>query len=981
MQLNSTDLELIRSQPQYSELFLSIFKPTVALACSPSGTLTAGQMAIPVYNITTGSFTAVEPDMTLMVGTSAGSDDLGRIRVKAAGGGYINVAENSDIDWSAATNLTVLKYWEVWPIYPRIIQDPSNAENVIFYKDYDILYSGQNSTLGVFPQAGSHRAGFVGDSFYWSASGTEHLITGTALSYSWVFEGGTPTGSTLQTPGNVTYNTPGDYVTRLIVTGANGTTDKAYRYVSIKNRVGTSNQHLPIRKWEMDSLSGSRGEGGYSTTIRIIDEIITDLRGGDVIVIWSDNSYGSNHRSFGTDHNNPTIFFTGHVVNGSIKYNYKTSTTEFEVASITQTMKEAEGFAISVESKATPSTWFELYDMDSKRAIYHYLKWHSTALKLADFEFVGDDKPIQFFDSDRESIYDAVDNYMRNTLVGNLVADRNGKLWAEVSAWAYDDPTGTFVPIQTVSKRDWISQPVIEVRNVRPLSYLEMGGVAYSGPEIGTYSPLLGCAPGQAPGARGSVERSQGLALSSQNQLNLLLGNLYANKNYRYPKINMDMSGNYSNLDIAPQEALKMVINPEDTNSRISIDGLYTPDSIQWGYNSVKKSLLPSIDYLAIVNGKKGETITIPPVIDSGGYDYSPPSAWDAGAFSFAFPTSPNLNSTPDNGQPSTVIIWSSNWGILYTLDFDAVHPTWYFMNDGIATLEKNFVSKIVVSPNGTLMCHIYDIFSGKTQIYTAPALGETWTLLVDETMLGKYISAIGVNPDSDLFYFAAGDAPNGAFYEATINSYSVRQTGLGLASNSVGSIFVSQNQIVHFCQLGGGPFPPTAVIVYTMSGVFMNYYTLYAFTPFLSGVTQAISDDRLTFYYWDTFTPGDLAFGKTVGIIRAQMQYTISAGFPNITAYYGLASAPSGKRAMGAAGESFNCVYTSDSGASWANSGVITLGNDVWENCKDENRWIFGGGVNMNLTMDFGLTYHNKQGNMIQMTPLIDITGIRYIA
>jgi len=49
--------------------------------------------------------------------------------------------------------------------------------------------------------------------------------TTTAAKYSWVFPGGTPATSTAQSPGNVTFSTPGRYTTSLTVIDASGNSD------------------------------------------------------------------------------------------------------------------------------------------------------------------------------------------------------------------------------------------------------------------------------------------------------------------------------------------------------------------------------------------------------------------------------------------------------------------------------------------------------------------------------------------------------------------------------------------------------------------------------------------------------------------------------------------------------------------------------------------------------------------------------------
>jgi hypothetical protein len=990
MQLNNTTLELSRSRPQSSELFLTIFSPTTVLACVPSGTMSAGDMAIPYTGVSTGSYLNVEPDMTMLVGTSVGGMELGKIRVRSASASYINVAENSNIDWANATNLTVLRYWEVWPVYPRIIHDPNNDTDVIFYKDWDVQYSTQNSVLGVFPCAGSHKAGFVGDSFYWSSDGTSHLITGTSLSYSWTFEGGSITGSTSANPGYVQYNTAGDFVTRLIVTGANGSSDKTYRYVSVRNKVGSATTKIPIRKWEMDSLTGGRGEGGYSVSLKIIDEIVPTIRDGDVVMMWMDNFYGGTNTSFGgNSENNSSIFFVGNIVNGSIQYDYKTSTTSFDVSSITDTMKNAEGFAISVESKLAPAKWFELLDMDSRRAIYHYLKYHSTVLKIADFEFRGNDKKIQFFDSDRESIFDSVDNYLRTTLIGSLSADRQNKLWGEVNPWAYPNPTGSFAPIQDILKRDWIGEPNIEVRNSIPLSYLEMGGVAYYGAG-GGFSALLSCAPGETPNTRGSVERAQGLALESQLQLNELVGHLYANKTYKYPKIEMDMSGNYTHFDIAPHEAVRMNILAGDTNSNVEIVSPYIIDAISWKYDPKEKVLLPSITAMSLINGRPGDTIIIPNAVDIGGYDFVPADdPTGAGGFNFSFPVAPDLAGIPDNGQPKTVILSSSNFGVLYTLDFDAMHPTWYTMNDGIDPMDVGNIRSIAVTPNGTIFIHTTVLTD--SSIYAAKELGGSFVKIANEATFGGTITATNVNPLTDeQIIFIAGPDQNKDVYLATADGYAQMETG-SYIKNNYGHIIVVNGNWWLFATVGGA-FAPAYLWEYTIGG----------FSPNGPGADKAedINTGGLEVGEYSAVSAGgtNIAYMWGIGVaFHGYQRFTAfdtwtrhaaaasggtDANLPAVTGMQGLSPSPTGKFVM--AGDSDNLYAprkSSDGGATWLTAaGVISAGQSVWENCNDEKRWIFGGGVNMNLTMDWGRSYINKQGTMVTDFPLINITGIRYI-
>lgn len=617
MRLSDANLEILRTKPQGTRLYLSIFEPQIVFQAQiNNSSIVRGAREIAYDTVSFGSFSNILSNSTMWIGTTTGAGDVGKIRVRSATSTIITVSENSNIEWADNLFLTVFKYIELWPIFPRIIQDPADMENVIFYKDFDISYSNQNSILGTYVNAGPHRAANLDPAsgltqLYWSSTGSYNLL-GSSLTYYWSFEGGSPSTSNAAVPGFVSYNTPGHYVTSLIISGSNGASDITYRYVSIYNSANP-----PIQKWQMGDLTGSREEGGYTVSFKVFEDI--PIQEHAVVVLYGDSWYGNNDVDLGGNFpNSSKIFFVGHVDKDSISYDYEHSEVSFDAHSITSMMKEASGFSVSVESVASPTTWYQLLDMDSRRALYHYLRWHTTALQISDFQFVGDDYKIQFFDSDRESMFDALDNYMRNTLIGQVVSDRQGKVWMETEARAYSNPTGSFPSVMNITNRDWMNTPTIDEQLSESVSFMEYGGIAYSGVVTGTFAALIASAPGNAPGFHGAIENHQGQALLGQSQLNSLVGNLLANKNARFPSIEMDMAENTSNLDIAPQETVNVNIAREDTIRGLAVNGLYIPNSMTWRYTPNGFILLPQIGFKQLVTGPSGETVPIPSTPEDG---------------------------------------------------------------------------------------------------------------------------------------------------------------------------------------------------------------------------------------------------------------------------------------------------------------------------------------------------------------------------
>lgn len=635
--ISSGDQTLVRSLTQRTQLYLSIYQPDTVLACQVNNLSAAkGDRTITYDNVTSGSHTNVKAGMTLMVGSSAGLDDLGRIRVRSADATTITVAENSHINWSDDLYLTVIDFFEINAVYPRITQ---NATDVDFFKDYDIAYTDQNSTLGSLIWMGGHYAGFTEDDVYYSASGTIH-VGGDTLSYHWDFDGGSPATATGQEPGYVSYSTPGHYTTTLTVSGTStGAVDTSYRHVSIYDRLEDGSQN-PILNWEFEQLSGDRNKGGYTAKIIVRESGMDDsiVQAGSLVVIFADTWY-QKQRQFigGNSKNRGSILFAGYILKGSIEYDYAASTISFDVGSPTEIMKQAEGFSISVEDSTDPagvaannsnypSGWVLLKNMDIKTALYHYLRWHTTVLNCTDIRWVGTDRPIQYFDSDRTSIYDAMKTLIFGTLWGNVVSDRQGAVYLETPIWSSAE-SSNFNTNMPLSSQDFLFAVSIEDEQNERVSFGEYGGIAWSSAVTGTYDAFLTAVPGTAPGYRGGVDRSQGLALYSQDQLNILAGDSFAQKNVRYPAIVTPMAGSYFNMDIAPQEFIPITVDSNDNNRGVSFQAKnFFVKNISYDIRAGVDVLNSTITFEEIQSdGFAGDTIPVPPVPTEsetgGGYD------------------------------------------------------------------------------------------------------------------------------------------------------------------------------------------------------------------------------------------------------------------------------------------------------------------------------------------------------------------------
>ena len=616
---SAAELTLLDTHPQRTQLYLSIYEPTVALACQVDGAYSADDQTVSYSDVTEGSYLNIGEYyfQAALIGTTPGAEDVGRTWVRSADAVTLRFVNSDHIEWADDLYITVLKYTDIIPVFPRIIKDPADEEDVIFYKIWDVAYTNQNSILGTFIEMGSDYAGFLDGGacqVYWSASGTNHLLS-SALTYSWSFEGATVTGSTSHTPGYMTYDTPGHYRTILTATGANGSSDVSIRYVSIYDRPGVGS-NVPIMNFEFAEFSGSRDGIGYTCRVRIREPISeSKVKDGALVVVFKEDWYGNTKQSISkNDKGREGILFVGYINGGTIQYSYEDGFVEFEVLSPTNLMEITECFSVSVENKASPSTWYELLLMTEKRALYHYYKWHSTVLICKDFTCNFTDKDLQYFDADRTSLYDAGNTLLSESLKGKIVSDSLGHIWAEIDVSAINGAAASLPTALYISKDDWIENPIIDERHNDEVSFIEMGGVAYTS-ATNVSAALLASAPGSAPGYRGKVEKKQGLALTDQVELNTLVGNLYAYMNSRYPSIELRLRGNFANLDIAPQEQIKLTIDTNDTPRRIAMaNKSFAIRRVSWSWDAQKLLLMASISVSEITQGYTGYTIEIPAI-------------------------------------------------------------------------------------------------------------------------------------------------------------------------------------------------------------------------------------------------------------------------------------------------------------------------------------------------------------------------------
>ena len=342
-----------------------------------------------------------------------------------------------------------------------------------------------------------------------------------------------------------------------------------------------------------------------------------------LVMIYRDDYYGDARQSYGGNSPNRShMLFVGYVIDNSISFDYQDSIMEFEVSSPTGRMKLADSSSMEIDSVLVPTNWYQIPYLNGKKALYHYLRWHTTVLNCCDIRWIADDRPLRYVQGEISSMYDLVHKMLDKYILSEFVSDRQGLLWVENHPKSVNDKETHYAEVLTVDRQDWSGEITFDEIYPKKLSYLEAGGLAYGGITgsivndimlTGSFTTVLSGAPGNnLRDYFGRAEVIQGYYINSQTENNVLVGDMFAHLNATFPAVNIDMSGWYAAMDIAPEEIVKLTLNQGDTRRGLIWNQkpfLIRELSIEHKSNMLK----PSLSLHEVTTGVPGETVPVLP--------------------------------------------------------------------------------------------------------------------------------------------------------------------------------------------------------------------------------------------------------------------------------------------------------------------------------------------------------------------------------
>lgn len=969
--ITNDELIKLRAGGQYAEVFAIPRIPnviyTAQLDTTPTSTDLVAQIAV-----TGGSGTAANilPDMKMLVGTSAGADDLGFCRVRAtptlpSGIGNIKIGELSHIDWQAGCHLTIVDDYDIFPRHLRIVSGEA-------YTDHENDYTDQHTNFDPIVNMGGHRVLLLEGATvqHVRRASTSQVFDGSIASYLHSAPGAASITNETTADATITYDTEGHFCEYLTLTSNNGKTWRGVRYVFV---IDPANLESKIRR-----LSVREGADGVSANFEMIkDASLSNFRKRAFVIIFSRDYYGGEQESIGYNEYEENIIASGRISDERPTWNDEVGTVEFVIQNWKYWMSRLPTFPFGIERiiSSAPDAWTNMAGVTVDRAIWALLHEYCTVTRICDFHPSGDARYAAELASTNSNLDAQVEEIATTSIFADLVFDRFGSAWLRIEPQLVpeSDRSGWAV-VQAITSRDYQGALSSEINAHEETSQINLSGVSV--PQFGSASPHFSLSYGRIFAPFGDPRAESNLLLQSQDQSNSLTGLVMGWENRLFDSLGIEFIGMNRMFSIAEYCRAYIQITPSDNPRGIAYDGYLCPRSIAYDYEEETGFFTTVIEFQDESIERISVTGDFPAETGMDDIDFStPPMPKISIPPIVAIPMSPLVDNP---NHPIEVAIGSRSStakGMYFTRTFDKINPEWFAFNGGIHADDVQYPLKLVVTPSKSL--YLLTNNGVYSALYRCPAIGGEWTQLYRN--INDIVESIAVNPNKgDELCFITTSTSN----VSTVRFARGTALSSGTTFNSrfefIGDLTFLNNSWFYFASATGVFATPWGWKISAGGGSVTLHGNVGAVTGQDAAQRFAIPlSDKIML--WDAAAPA----GFTNLPQSDFTAKTRNTDFNPAKNSQGASVSPTGTNIMGAThvGTTFIAHLSTDGGASWSPvSGVIPNGSDTWENCGDSSRWIFGGGTVIRLTTDRGASYVDKMGNLATIAPLIDVSQIRYI-
>jgi hypothetical protein len=950
------ELALYRTPGKFSRWYAAILDPRVVYTARINQTFvtTDGVLSFE-YDTGSGVLAEVLPDMTLLIGSTAGAHDIGIVRLRDKDADTFFIGETSDVAFADNLYVTVLEDFSLWARHVKITDD-------IPYMDGSVAYSNQHSSPDPTPIMGSHRilkmtGANVSTQYNWANS---YVIGG--LSTITAYAASAPTasaisGSTTATP-TITFDQVGWHAVYLTVTAANGKTFFGVRYVYVWNDsnvppavvFGNPSQGADTGGWEFEVTAFTGEAAGVS-----------NVRDHALVILFSEDYFGNTQSNIGPVPGSENVVVMGWISKERIRWSPEQGSVTFTVYGAHYWFGQVPSYPDGVRFTASvPTAWTDFQSLTVDRGLWHFLHWRTTATRVMDVFLTGDTKLTGETSSMASNLWEQIREISALQIYARAGVNAWGQLFIQVHPQLVPEASRSWPTVMTLQEGDWIGEIDLDWITKEEVAVVSLSGIAVN--ESGSGAAYFSLAPGHAYPHYGTIDVQDHLLVEGQSQANILAGLYRSWRNNKLPDVPVPLKADIRLMDCFPRSKIAIALAEGDTPRGRTFSGNLIPKSItiireETGYVhrdvSFEAETLQSLAINGDIPGSRADT-TVPPI----------PSLPPLPPIPIVIPGT----TEPSVEGPVKVLMHDTAFGLVYTENFNAVSPTWKSVNAGLGLVNLGAANFLAICPNGAVyLGYIPQQDPGSDYFLArAPYIGGTF---VAQTLVDRLRSA-AINPTvpESIGFGVAPNGGTGNFYVGANNSftsgvaYGSGETGPDILSFGLGHWLVTHNNV--------------------FGRISANGQTVVA-----SGAVPGISPPHLRpSTIGDTYGPQNGADGWIKMVNNLTSYSVISTGNsiilqPSLSPNCG-ACDPTGNLIM-TRGLGGGKARTNDGGSTWSPIPNLPPGNWYFAyagGAGSESRWIATSGSQIFYTENYGDDWASKLGNYLSIIPLPSPRMIRVV-
>ena len=646
--VTSDELALMRTDGQFSQLYLAVVDPPPVMICQLNGIPAAFDQVTNIGwdTLSSGSPTNVQKNMTMWIGSQPDYMDRGNCRVIAVSANYITIAPTSEINWIDRSYLTIVDEIVLWPKQAHFFQGA-------FWCDDNQVYTNQHDITPPVPVLGPDQVLYLPASGSVSFSPTatnSWVVSGSITGYSWAASGylaGSPvatgsapvaiSGSATVSP-TFTFTYAGTYrINCTITTNISGSmTGTRVYYVYDDN-------NMPATQFEVENLKGDWQEGGWSFDVTMYAQAAQnthpEVHARAKVTLFSKDYYitGSalptSGSALGPLAGYENIIATGWIMEQSIVQNPELSTVKFTVRGPQGWLGKLGSWPAGIVNvSGSASNWNQFKQMTYDKFAWHILQYRSTATQVMDIYPSGITDQTIGATAEWGTIWDQITNVGENQFMVHPCCDRYGRLFLQRDTSLLTAAARSGVPVvMELTKQDWTGQVDLVIRDTPDTGLTDLRAMYISGSTNSSgffiALPFRSFAPGGAIGRFGRMNIRSDLYCSGQTAANELAGIIHGEANNRYPSITFNLAAKNLFFDVAPNQYGTFSVGAADTPREIVLTNQkFIARTIQIGWNKETGTVLPVMDCegaSTIANSAtapfyQGPPVTNPPGIPGG---------------------------------------------------------------------------------------------------------------------------------------------------------------------------------------------------------------------------------------------------------------------------------------------------------------------------------------------------------------------------